>query len=240
MRLAGILSGALLVGLLFGSTGCASFGAKMKRWVGGNPDTADNGPVKFSEKPTVNPGAGNNYRRMTSDRMREESQLGENVGSLWVMEGQGSYLFAQNTSRLVGDILNVRIDGYPKEQIVAKTKVIKGLLDQLSKEDRGLASESQAAQAQAEAPAPSAQPPQQPSAQPKDETAHVEVVTTRITEILKDGSYRVEGDMPFMIGPREYKLLVKGIVRAEDFNESGLSAEKLLDPKFDIVGTRKN
>lgn len=229
----------LLVAVLFLSTGCASFGAKLKGWMGGEAAPVEKGPVKFSETANLNKDAGNNYRRMTSDRMREESQLGENVGSLWVMEGQGSYLFAQNTSRLVGDILNVRIEGYPKEQILSKTKVIKNLLAEIAKEERGLASEEPAPEQAAEgAPSPAAQPG--PQAAAPDETAQVEVVTTRITEILKDGSYRVEGDMPFMIGPREYKLLVKGIVRAEDFNESGLSAEKLLDPKFDIVGTRKN
>jgi flagellar L-ring protein precursor FlgH len=42
-----------------------------------------------------------------------------------------------------------------------------------------------------------------------------------------------------LIGPREYKIIVTGIVRAEDFNEEGISATKLLDSKFDIVSARR-
>ena len=56
---------------------------------------------------------------------------------------------------------------------------------------------------------------------------------------LVDGNYRVKGSQPFMIGTREFKVIVTGIVRAEDFNEEGTSASKLLDPSFDIVSSRK-
>ena len=65
------------------------------------------------------------------------------------------------------------------------------------------------------------------------------MVPTRIVEILKDGSYRVQGDQPFMIGKREYKLVVTGIIRQEDFDDQGVSAEILLDPKFDIVTAKE-
>lgn len=219
-------------------SGCASFGVAMKEWLGGKPVEAESPVVAFSEKPNHGDGVHRDYRRMTADRMREESQLGAQSGSLWTMEGQGAYLFAQNKSRLIGDILNVNIDGYPAEQIQAKTKVIKDLLDQLRKQDqaRTLASTQEGAEP-AEQTAAAAQPAQEA---PEQETGPVQLVTTRITEILKDGSYRVEGSKPFLIGSREYTLLVKGIVRAEDFNERGMSAENLLDPNFDIVAARRN
>ena len=67
----------------------------------------------------------------------------------------------------------------------------------------------------------------------------MKTVPSRIKEILKDGSYMVSGEQPFMIGKREYKLVVKGIVRQEDFDDQGISAETLLDPKFDIVTNRR-
>lgn len=62
---------------------------------------------------------------------------------------------------------------------------------------------------------------------------------TRIVEIQKDGDYRVRGEQPFMIGKREYKLLVMGTVRSEDYNEQGVSAEVLVDPVFDIISEKK-
>ena len=67
----------------------------------------------------------------------------------------------------------------------------------------------------------------------------VKTVPTRIVERTLEGNYRVKGTQPFMIGAREYKIIVTGIVRAEDFNEEGISATKLLDPKFDIISARR-
>ena len=43
-----------------------------------------------------------------------------------------------------------------------------------------------------------------------------------------------------MIGKKEYKVIVTGIVRADDFNDEGIDAPKLLDPQFDIVSLRKS
>jgi flagellar L-ring protein precursor FlgH len=66
----------------------------------------------------------------------------------------------------------------------------------------------------------------------------VKSVPTRVIERLVDGNYRVRGTQPFMIGGREYRVSVTGIVRAEDFNDEGISSTQLLDPKFDIVSAR--
>ena len=67
----------------------------------------------------------------------------------------------------------------------------------------------------------------------------VKSVPTRIVERLVDGNYRVKGSQPFMIGKREYKVIVTGIVRAGDFSDGGISAGKLIDSKFDIVSQRR-
>ena len=67
----------------------------------------------------------------------------------------------------------------------------------------------------------------------------MQAVPTRIVEQLKDGSYRVKGMQPFMIGKREYKVIVTGVVRPEDFDDAGIDSSKLLDSQFDIVSSRK-
>ena len=67
----------------------------------------------------------------------------------------------------------------------------------------------------------------------------VKEVPTRIIEKLADGNYRVKGQQPFMIGQREYKVIVTGVIRPEDFNDAGVSSNKLLDPQFDVVSIRK-
>jgi flagellar L-ring protein precursor FlgH len=190
------------------------------------------------------------YRRMNRQRFEEEADVKADAGSLWVMEGQGAYLFSQNQMRMVGDLLNVKIEGAPRSQLQTKTKVISSLLARLeAPQQRGLASTGAAPAPGAPAAAPAADPAAagkadeaaaKPGDAPKnDGPFNVTVVPTRIIEQLKDGSYRVRGMQPFMIGKREYKVIVTGVVRPEDFDDAGIEAAKLLDPQFDIVSSRK-
>ena len=65
-------------------------------------------------------------------------------------------------------------------------------------------------------------------------------VPTRIVERLPDGNYSVKGAQPFMIGKREYKVIVTGMIRPEDFNDEGVSSNKLLDPQYDVVSIRRS
>src|SRR5262249_23314272 len=81
--------------------------------------------------------------------------------------------------------------------------------------------------------------PNQQAQQEQPAELSVKIVPTRIVERTLEGNYRIKGYQPFMIGTREFNIIVTGIVRAEDFNEEGISATKLLDPKFDIVSARK-
>lgn len=166
------------------------------------------------------------------------------------MEGQGAYLFSQNVVRMIGDPVAVRIEGDSKDQLQTKANVIRSLLDQLDARAK--------AQALARQRRPAGQPPAEGESadaekdnanKPKTKTAeksatppenfNIKNVTTRVIERTVDGNYRVKGSQPFMIGTREYKVIVTGIVRAEDFNEDGISSKDLLDPNFDIVGVRK-
>ncbi len=246
------------------SSGCASFGKKFKAFLNGgevdDPAVPKISTPRFSETDSVRYGVERKYRRMNRDRFEDEADVAAGAGSLWVMEGQGAYLFAQNRMRLVGDILTVRVEGAPKSQLQTKTRVIAKLLERLEKPDsapalRGPASakppvgdqppagasvagaQSQAGQPQAAGvPSP---PSGQPAPSRPDAPFNVQTVPTRIVEVLRDGSYRVKGSQDFMIGKREYRVIVTGIVRPEDFNDEGIDAEKLLDPQFDIVSAKR-
>ena len=95
----------------------------------------DIGP-KYSETSQYTAPTDRQYKRMTRSKMEEESELQSNAGSLWVMDGQQSYLFAQNKTRREGDILNVKLEGAAMKQVETKVSVIKKLLKQLEEEEK--------------------------------------------------------------------------------------------------------
>ncbi|MGE4133415.1 MAG: flagellar basal body L-ring protein FlgH [Bdellovibrionales bacterium] len=251
-----ILIGSLMV-IAMTQLGCSSFNRKLKSFLGGAPAPEarqqTSTMTKFSEAGDIPPLVRRQYKRTTKESLQDGASLEAKSGSLWVMEGQGAYLFSQNVIRLVGDPLAITLEGEPKEQLNSKVTVIKKLLAKI--EDR------QKARLRAPTSGDDA------SAKAKDKTAakgktdktteessedtqekskdqlladfNVKNVPTRIVERTLDGNYRVKGTQPFLIGTREYKVIVTGVVRAEDFNEDGIPASKLLDPKFDIVSARR-
>lgn len=243
-------------------SGCGSMGKRLKAFLGGKPmeQAAAQQPVarkpagmRFSETPNHLAGPRRQYKRVTKKTLEDEAFLNSGTGSLWVMEGQGAYLFSQNVVRMIGDPVPVRIEGDSKDQLQTKANVIRKLLDQLDARAKAQALARQRRPAGAQAPdaaqkadeekdkkeqAKPANTAQKNSAPP--ENFNVNNVTTRVVERTVDGNYRVKGSQPFMIGNREYKVNVTGIVRAEDFNEDGISSKDLLDPNFDIVGVRRD
>lgn len=225
---------------LFFTSGCASFGKSLKEFLGGKRVKKQRSVANKKVVGKVN--KNKKYKRMDHETLQQKSKLGSGSGSLWIERGQGSYLFTQNTNRLIGDLVNVEIKGHPKKQIETKVSVIQNLIDRIKaqNEERKLAAlqrknQGKAGGGAAAAPAP---PPPAPK-KSGNKKFDVKIVPSKITEITKDGSYIVQGEQPFMIGKREYKLMVKGIVRQEDFDDQGISAETLLDPQFDIVTNRK-
>lgn len=273
LRLAAILAALALVATT--TAGCSSMGTKIKNFLNGKseePQVKRSSAPRFSEVENTRVPANRQYKRMNKQRFEEEAEVHPAAGSLWVMEGQGAYLFAQNQIRQVGDILNINIEGAPKMQLQTKTKVISKLLERLERPQmRGPAN----AQAQNGANAAGAQgqnPPAAGQAQnangqagaanapggaqaagatgapgaPAEETAKPEAkfdvatVPARIVEVLRDGSYRVKGSQQLMIGKREYRVIVTGIVKPEDFNEEGTNASRLLDSQFDIVSQKRS
>ena len=250
---------AVMIILSMMNAGCATF----NRWIGlGDDEEVVVKPpptnsltgeefVRFSDNPnTYNP-PDRQYRRMTKARMEEEAQLHAQAGSMWVMEGQGAYLFAQNQVRKEGDILGVTLDGSARKQVETKVSVIKKLLAQLEEEDLKkkqqqmhlkLAQKKEANGDRAPASAAPAAAPvaAKPAAPAKEEPIEIAAIPSRIIERMGDGNYRVKGQQPFMIGKREYKVIVTGIVRPVDYNDQGISSEKLLDPQFDVVSIRRS
>lgn len=266
----------LISAVLTISSGCSSMGKSIRNFISGKesketPQQKVAGVARFSDNENLRaPGGDKQFKKMNRQKFEEEAELKADAGSLWVMEGQGAYLFSQNQIRMVGDLLNVKIEGAPKTQLQTKVKVISKLLDRLDNPGRGLASQSQAGQNPGAAPAgsPAGANPQPGNAQNQNANQNqqaqnpsggpaegadgsaaaagksegpfaVQAVPTRIVEQLRDGSYRVRGMQPFMIGKREYKVIVTGVIRPEDFDDAGVDANKLLDPQFDIVSSKK-
>jgi len=219
---------------------------------------------KYSENPQMGFAANRQYKKMTKSRMEEESDLGSQAGSMWVMDGQTSYLFAQNKTRREGDVLNVKLEGPAFRQVETKVGVIRKLLKQLEDQERENLLQQQLAAAQAaeaakkaaegdrapasekpapaSTPAPVAKATPPPGADPKaekEDLTDIQQIQTRIVEKLADGNYRVKGAQPFMIGKREYKVIVTGMIRPEDYNDQGVGSNKLVDPQFDVVSIRR-
>jgi flagellar L-ring protein FlgH len=244
-------------------SGCASIGQKWKELISGQsaPSVEQQAAMRpkqttFNDQNQMAPSENRQYRRVTRKNFDDGSHLQAKSGSLWVMEGQGAYLFAENTVRMIGDSVNIKVEGEPKEQLTAKADVIAGLIKQL--EDRRKRAMSLANQDKTKAGDPAAQKAGQDSPaaalpnananagaeggdrSPASQSGNynVKVIPARVVERMVDGNYRVRGTQSFMIGSREYKTIVSGIVRAEDFNEQGINATQLLDSSFDIVSAK--
>lgn len=244
-NLKNLFIGAVSLVILNFATGCASMDALLN----GEPEKPGLDKIKSAPRYSDNQNMGvptdRNYKRMTRNRMEEESDLGANAGSTWVMEGQGAYLFAQNKMRKEGDLLNVKMDGPAMKQVETKVSVIKKLLKQLEEQEQQQLQNSLAANATGDrAPASTeAKKPEAPKADEKEDKAgldEIKNIPTRLVEKMADGNYRVKGQQPFMIGKREYKVIVTGLIRPEDFNDEGISSDKLLDPQYDVVSIRRN
>lgn len=237
-------------------TGCAGF----QKWFGENisdPVTAltQEPPLKYSETPQAGVLQDRQYKRMTRSRMEEESELQSNAGSLWVMEGQTSYMFAQNKMRREGDATNIKLEGMAMKQVETKANNIKTLLKEIEEEEkRRKAEENGTAQPLAtkegekpqdgtREPAAAAAAPKPVAAEkPKEEKldlSDVQSIPSKIVERMQDGNYRIKGSQPFIIEKKEYKVIVSGTIKPEDFSDEGISSAKLLDPQYDVVSIRR-
>lgn len=247
----------LLIASVLMTTGCSGFAKKWKAFINeGEQKPVAQRPVddtvRFSDVRDLPVENERQYRRMTRKQFEDQELFSDNAGSLWVNEGQDSYLFAQNIVRLPGDILNVVLDGQPEKQLSTKAQVIKELTSRIEKRQRGVASTQGAtpeganpeAQQTADASAQTGQNPQAQTNPTAQNAANEEVgggafdvktIPTRVVERMSDGNYRVKGSQTFMIGSKEYKVIVTGLVKPQDVADDNVSASKMLDSKFDIV-----
>lgn len=228
----------IVLGLVF-STSCASLFEQA-------PQGEDfvSSLTKYNDNPNHGVWGNRQYKKTTKSQLEEDSELDSKAGSLWVMDGQQSYYFTQNKIRKEGDFLNVKLEGAALKQVETKVHVIKTLLQELEAQEK----ESNISNKLVDANAPDSKDARAPAAvtetkKPKEdeksELADVGPIQTRIIERLADGNYKIKGQQPFMIGKRDYKVLVVGIVRPEDYNDEGISSGKLIDPQFDVVSIRK-
>ena len=194
------------------------------------------------------------YERITNEILKSRSRLDDQAGSLWSREGQGGYFFSPNRLRREGDSLMIELDGSPKKTLDTKFQVIKKLIAQLEASQRALASSNEDSTADNPTNNPAAQNESAPEAattasaslaEPEPVKAEagdsldVKTVPSKIVERITDGSYRVRGGQSFMIGSREFKVIVTGVVQSDDLKSDGVLASRLLDPQFDIVSVRK-
>jgi flagellar L-ring protein FlgH len=92
--------------------------------------------TKYSEIATYAPSTDRNYKRMTKERFEEQSELHAGAGSLWVMEGQTSYLFANNKHRREGDPTTLLLQGLAMKDVQMKAFAIKDLLIELENQKK--------------------------------------------------------------------------------------------------------
>ncbi len=114
--------------------GCSTVSNKPQAEIKPEP-AVDNEPVaKYSTDPNYAPVTDREYSRMTKQKMEDESGLQAGAGSLWVMEGQTSYLFAQNKQRRQGDPTRIKMEGAALKQLELKVTIIQDLLNELEKQ----------------------------------------------------------------------------------------------------------
>lgn len=92
--------------------------------------------TKYSDVNNFAPASDRNYKRMTKERFEEDAELHAGAGSLWVMEGQTSYLFAQNKKRREGDPSTLLVQGTALKDVQMKALAIKDLLIELENQKK--------------------------------------------------------------------------------------------------------
>lgn len=243
-------------------TGCAGIAKKWKSLVGGSTEneaklTEDGKPIPpttFNSNPNYGSYKERQYKKVTAQNFDDDQNLQENAGSLWRKEGQGSYLFSQNSLRVIGDIINVELEGKAAENLNIKVDLIKKAQAKLDipKPKQGAkatkipnpADTKSDERSTASVPAPVPQPEGAAETLPVVENADgkssaegmkFDLVPCRITEKNADGSYRVKGLQVVFIGKKEFKLLVTGSVRPDDISTETVSSSRIIDSKYDLL-----
>ena len=252
-----------LILLPFCSKSAARVGAdKLKDFLGGGDNARRRSSsrvpptvTKYSDNPDMGPRVRRQYKRTTKESLADESGLDQKAGSLWVMEGQGAYLFAQNPMRLVGDPIGV--DDRRRTQGAAARQNRRD--QRFARQDRGTTKGTATGSGGGKQRQASGRT-QGPTDKEKDEGKrrrkgkedgrqqsrtkatrfNVKIVPTRIVERTIEGNYRVKGSQPFMIGSARVQGHRHGRRARRGFQRRGNRRRaNLLDPKFDIVSIKR-
>ncbi len=207
---------------------------------------------KYSSTPNYINAPERKYKRTTRESLSRDAKLQQEAGSLWVMQGQGSYLFAQNNLRMIGDLVSIDIDGEPKKELEQKVETIAYLLKRLEQRriefeqkqaDRRMAMMKEREDKDNEGRQPASDIANKKPEGEKEKNSledfkfNIKKVATRIRERLFNGNYRVEGSKGFLIGDKEYRVIITGVARAEDIVGEAVNSSKLIEANFDIVST---
>lgn len=238
--------------------------------------------TKYSDLNNMAPPSDRQYKRMTRQRMEEESALNSSAGSLWKMEGQTSYLFAENKHRREGDPTTIKLEGSALKMIENKAYVVNDLLGQLEEQkkqaeeenakaneqklrlsqleaekklraeriakgeivvdpldEEQMALEAQAAEAAARKPASVAVNANKNTKEDKIDLKEIELIPAKIVEKMQDDTYRIRGQQYLTIKKKPYKVIATALIRAEDFNDGGVSSNKLLEAQYDLVHVKR-
>ncbi len=249
----------------------------------------DSTHLKFSDLNNWAPASDRNYKRMTRQRMEEESDLGSEAGSLWKMSGQTSYLFAENKHRQSGDQTAIKVEGSAIKVIENKVVVIQDLLKRLDEQKKQAEEDVKKAQEEKQklalieeekklmaekiakgeilvdpmastyAPEPVRQPAAsektkneaaKPAAKPETSAAaadkeekvdlkEIESIPCQIVEKTPEGLYRIRGQQFLTIKKKPYRVIATALVRPEDYNDSSVSSNKLLEPQYDVLHVKR-
>lgn len=227
--------------LVYLAWGCSSSSklteipVEKESWFGG-PQSA----TQYSAQERMPVTEQRDYVRMTRERLERENEVGAQAGSMWMMDGQGSYLFVQNKARKEGDLLSVKLEGPALKQVEMKVSVIKKLLEQIEQENKKFRDNNRPRPGDKTGESRGLANAETSKQEDKEkEKLDVELIPSRIVEKLPDGNYRITGQQPFMLGAKEFKVLITGLVRAEDFSDEGISSNKLIEPDVDVLSVRK-
>ena len=195
-------------------------------------------PVRYSESPQMASGAERRYQSLNRAEIEDSAELQANAGSMWMMEGQSSYLFLPNRSRKEGDSLQVKLEGAGQKQVETKVVVIKKLLKQLEEQNRG----NRLSEAEAESPSrsPASAGAAKKPEEDKPDLSEVATIPAKITDRTPDGMYRIKGSQSLMIDDKEFKVIMTGVLKPDDYNDEGVSSSKLIDPQYDVVSVRRS